>query len=139
MQLTTYSKLIGVAQDRTPTEMHVQLGNNEKVSLRVADFVHYHSIAQRRLETFANQPPEVSTGEPCGHCRILPRVGSLQGPRRHPGARPPIHGWYDRMVPFEVSIAILNHIDNSRLVLRQQLRHWAPFDGCTSKFVATSS
>src|SRR5712671_5016254 len=69
IQLTTYSKLIGVAQDRTPTEMHVQLGNSERVSLRVADFAHYNSIAQRRLETFANQPPEVSTGEPCGHCR----------------------------------------------------------------------
>ena len=69
IQLTSYSKLIGVAQGRTPTAMHVQLGNNERMSLRVADFVHYHSIAQRRLETFANQPPEVSTAEPCGHCR----------------------------------------------------------------------
>jgi predicted RecB family nuclease len=69
IQLTTYSKLIGVAQDCTPSEMHVQLGNNDRVSVRVADFIHYHSIAQRRLETFANQPPELSTGEPCGHCR----------------------------------------------------------------------
>jgi predicted RecB family nuclease len=34
IQLTTYSKLITVAQDRTPTDMHVQLGNNERVSLR---------------------------------------------------------------------------------------------------------
>src|SRR5262249_54805240 len=24
--------------------------------------------AQRRLERFVNQPPEASTGEPCGHC-----------------------------------------------------------------------
>src|ERR1700730_6726820 len=69
IQLATYSKLIGVAQGCTPTEMDVQLGNNERVSLRVADFIHSHSIAQRRLETFANRPPEVSTGEPCGHCR----------------------------------------------------------------------
>jgi predicted RecB family nuclease len=69
IQLTTYSKLIGDEQGRTPTEMHLQLGNNERVSLRAADFIHYHSIAQQRLETFANQPPEASTGEPCGHCR----------------------------------------------------------------------
>jgi predicted RecB family nuclease len=69
IQLTTYSKLIGDEQGRTPAEMHVQLGNNERVSLRVADFIHYHSIAQRRLETFVNEPPEASTGEPCGHCR----------------------------------------------------------------------
>lgn len=70
IQLTTYSKLIGSEQGRTPTEMHVELGNGERVSLRVSDFAHYHSIAQRRLETFANRPPEISVGEPCGHCRI---------------------------------------------------------------------
>jgi predicted RecB family nuclease len=70
IQLTTYSKLIGSEQGRTPTEMHVELGNGERVSFRVSDFAHYHSIAQRRLETFANRPPEISIGEPCGHCRI---------------------------------------------------------------------
>jgi predicted RecB family nuclease len=69
IQLASYSRLVGNEQGRTPSEMHVQLGNNDRVSVRVADFIHYHSIAQRRLETFANQPPEVSTGEPCGHCR----------------------------------------------------------------------
>jgi uncharacterized protein len=69
IQLTTYSKLIGKEQGRVPARMHVQLGNNERVSLRVSDFIHYHSIAQRRLETFGSRPPEVSVGEPCGHCR----------------------------------------------------------------------
>jgi predicted RecB family nuclease len=70
IQLATYSRLIGEEQGRAPVQMHVLLGNNKRVSLRVADFIHYHSIAQRRLETFAKQPPEVSTGEPCNHCRI---------------------------------------------------------------------
>jgi uncharacterized protein len=70
IQLTTYSKLIANEQGGTPTEMHVELGNGERVSFRVSDFAHYHSIAQRRLETFANRPPEISIGEPCGHCRI---------------------------------------------------------------------
>src|SRR3984893_10649930 len=50
--------------------MHVELGNGERVSLRVSDFAHYHSISQRRLETSAKRPPEISVGEPCGHCRI---------------------------------------------------------------------
>jgi predicted RecB family nuclease len=68
IQLTTYSKLIGNEQDRVPARMHIQLGNNERVSLRVSDFAHYHSIAERRLETFANRPPETSVGEPCAHC-----------------------------------------------------------------------
>ena len=39
-----------------------------------------------------------------------------------------IHGRYDRMVPFEVSIAILNHIADSRLVLLNNCGHWAPFE-----------
>ena len=68
IQLATYSKLIGIEQGRAPTRMHVQLGDGNRVSLRVADIVHYHSIAQRRLEVFANWPPEISAGEPCAHC-----------------------------------------------------------------------
>jgi 2-hydroxy-6-oxonona-2,4-dienedioate hydrolase len=39
-----------------------------------------------------------------------------------------IHGRYDRMVAFEVSIAILNHIENSRVVLLNNCGHWAPFE-----------
>jgi 2-hydroxy-6-oxonona-2,4-dienedioate hydrolase len=39
-----------------------------------------------------------------------------------------IHGRYDRMVAFEVSIAILNHITDSRLVLLNNCGHWAPFE-----------
>ena len=39
-----------------------------------------------------------------------------------------IHGRYDRMVAFEVSIAILNHITDSRVVLLNNTGHWAPFE-----------
>jgi 2-hydroxy-6-oxonona-2,4-dienedioate hydrolase len=39
-----------------------------------------------------------------------------------------IHGRYDRMVPFEVSIAVLNHIADSRLVLLNNCGHWPPFE-----------
>jgi uncharacterized protein len=70
IQLTTYSKLIGNEQGRMPQRMHIQLGNGERVSLRVSDFVHYHSIAECGLEMFAKRPPALSAGEPCGHCRI---------------------------------------------------------------------
>jgi 2-hydroxy-6-oxonona-2,4-dienedioate hydrolase len=48
-----------------------------------------------------------------------------------PGIEAPvllIHGRYDRMVPFEVSIAILNHIADSRLVLLNNCGHWPPFE-----------
>jgi pimeloyl-ACP methyl ester carboxylesterase len=39
-----------------------------------------------------------------------------------------IHGRYDRMVAFEVSIAILNHVADSRLVLFNNCGHWPPFE-----------
>jgi 2-hydroxy-6-oxonona-2,4-dienedioate hydrolase len=48
-----------------------------------------------------------------------------------PGIHAPvllIHGRYDRMVPFEVSIAILNHIADSRLVVLNNCGHWPPFE-----------
>jgi hypothetical protein len=38
-----------------------------------------------------------------------------------------IHGRYDRMVAFEVSIAILNHIATSRLALLNNRGHWPLF------------
>jgi pimeloyl-ACP methyl ester carboxylesterase len=39
-----------------------------------------------------------------------------------------IHGRYDRMVAFEVSIAILNHVTDSRVVLLNDCGHWPPFE-----------
>ncbi len=70
IQVAAYSKLLGIEQGRAPRHMHVMLGDNRRVSLRVSDFAHYHGVAQRRLEAFANRPPQSSVAEPCGHCRI---------------------------------------------------------------------
>jgi pimeloyl-ACP methyl ester carboxylesterase len=39
-----------------------------------------------------------------------------------------IHGRYDRMVAFEVSIAIVNYITDSRLILLNNCGHWSPFE-----------
>ena len=39
-----------------------------------------------------------------------------------------IHGRYDRMVPFEVSIAIINHIADWHLVLLNNCGHGPPFE-----------
>ena len=39
-----------------------------------------------------------------------------------------IPGRYDRMVAFKVSIAILNHITDSRLLLLKNCGHWPPFE-----------
>ena len=50
------------------------------------------------------------------------------GPVRHKAPVLLIHGRYDRMVPFEVGIAILSHIADSRLVLLNNCGHSAAFE-----------
>jgi hypothetical protein len=47
-----------------------------------------------------------------------------------------IRGRYDRMVTFEVSIAILNHVGDRHLVLLNSCWHWPPFEKpaeCTTR------
>jgi 2-hydroxy-6-oxonona-2,4-dienedioate hydrolase len=39
-----------------------------------------------------------------------------------------IRGRYDRIVALEVSIAILNYITDSRLILLNNCGHWPPFE-----------
>lgn len=39
-----------------------------------------------------------------------------------------IWGRYDRMCPFEIGIAALNHIDDSRLVVLNKCGHWPPYE-----------
>jgi 2-hydroxy-6-oxonona-2,4-dienedioate hydrolase len=39
-----------------------------------------------------------------------------------------IWGRYDRMCAFEIGIAALNHIDNSRLLLLNKCGHWPPYE-----------
>jgi predicted RecB family nuclease len=70
VQLATYSRLLGAEQGRMPAQMHVLLGNGQRVSLRVADFAHYHVVAQERLQQFGAAPPASSIAEPCGHCGV---------------------------------------------------------------------
>ena len=39
-----------------------------------------------------------------------------------------IHGRYDRMVPVEVGLAILNYVADSRLVVFNHCGHWPPYE-----------
>jgi len=70
MQLCVYSELISRLQGFRPVNMHLLLGNGEKRSFRVADFIHYYSRAKRRFEEYVNDLPAESYPEPCSHCRI---------------------------------------------------------------------
>jgi predicted RecB family nuclease len=48
--------------------MHIVLGDEQTVSLRVADLHYYFGVAQERFLAFFEQLPAISTGQPCGHC-----------------------------------------------------------------------
>jgi pimeloyl-ACP methyl ester carboxylesterase len=54
------------------------------------------------------------------------RTSHLVFRRRPQGGRHAVR--YDLMMPFEVSIAILNRIADSRLVLLNNCGHWPPFE-----------
>lgn len=71
IQLSVYSTLIAEVQGTLPHAMHVVLGDGSTATFRVQDFLHYCSIARRRLQTFVDdaRAERISTEpEPCGHC-----------------------------------------------------------------------
>ena len=68
LQLSVYSMLLAAEQGAAPEHMHVVLGDNEKVSLRVADIQYYFDVARERFEAFFAPLPTTSVGQPCGHC-----------------------------------------------------------------------
>lgn len=71
LQLALYADLLGDLQGRPPERAHLELGNGERVTLRLADYAAYARRARRRLEAFVADPPEtrpVRVGA-CAHCR----------------------------------------------------------------------
>jgi uncharacterized protein len=68
IQLSVYSELLGLVQERLPANIHLVLGDASQVSFPLAHFLYYAGLAQRRLESFVATPPSQSVAEPCGHC-----------------------------------------------------------------------
>jgi predicted RecB family nuclease len=68
LQLSVYSMLLAAEQGSVPEHMHIVLGDERKVSLRVADLQYYFGVAQERFQAFFDPLPVISVGQPCGHC-----------------------------------------------------------------------
>lgn len=68
IQLCVYADLLGAAQGIEPPQMHVVLGDGNRVSLRTSDVRHYYGVARGRFEAFVVAPDAASAAEPCGHC-----------------------------------------------------------------------
>jgi predicted RecB family nuclease len=68
LQLSVYSMLLAAEQGARAEQMHIVLGDDSMVSLRVADLHYYFGVAQERFEAYFEPLPASSTGQPCGHC-----------------------------------------------------------------------
>lgn len=69
IQLCVYCELLASKQQRQPHELHVVLGDSNKISLRVDEFKYYQKLASDRFEAFMNNPPAPpSSGDPCQKC-----------------------------------------------------------------------
>jgi uncharacterized protein len=68
LQLAVYSMLLATEQGAAPRHMHLVLGDERRVSLRVADLHFYFEAARQRLSSFVEALPANSLGQPCGHC-----------------------------------------------------------------------
>lgn len=67
LQLVLYSDFLSEVQGVAPEYAHVQLGNGERVTLRLADYAHYARSARRRLESFVADPHPTKP-IPCADC-----------------------------------------------------------------------
>jgi pimeloyl-ACP methyl ester carboxylesterase len=95
--------------------LNVHVDDASLVTDELVDYIHHaHTWSPAFLEARAK-----SISVPHDY---TPELASIKSPALL------IHGRYDRMVAFEISIAILNHIDDSRMVLLNNCGHWAPFE-----------
>lgn len=71
LQLVLYSDLLADVQGVMPEHAHIELGNGERVSFRLADYASYARRMRARLEDFVATRPETRPRRcaACGLCR----------------------------------------------------------------------
>ena len=69
LQLVLYSDLLAELQGVMPEFAHVQLGNGERASFRLADYAAYARHARARLEAFVGSPPDTQPKR-CSACDL---------------------------------------------------------------------
>ena len=105
----------------TPTEENVRLYltkhifDESQVTDELVDYIKYWHTWSPEFTEARNQTKNVAFD-----CR--PYMRDMKAPALM------VHGRFDRMVPFEVSIEMLSLMPNSRLVAFHQACHWTPFE-----------
>jgi uncharacterized protein len=70
VQLCVYSELVRREQGVLPEHIHVMLGDESEVKLRLRDFIFYCNRARYRFETFAGASEHETAAERCAHCGL---------------------------------------------------------------------
>ena len=124
--LEAANELVPVIRDRRPQVLitYDQIGNYGH-----PDHIQAHRVAMYATLLAGVPSYRRDLGEPWTVARVF--WCTMSKSRMLAGIQAPvllIHGRYDRMVAFEVSIAILNHVADSRVVLLNNCGHWPPFE-----------
>jgi uncharacterized protein len=86
LQAAFYSELVGEVQGHMPENMHLALGSQELLPLRVADYAAYARQVRRLLSSFtsidAQFPPTDTYPEPVEHCAVCRWRSVCQQQRR---------------------------------------------------------
>ena len=69
LQLGLYSDLLAAVQGPLPEHIHVKLGDGERATLRLADYIHYVRRLRQRLEAFVSSP-QSTRPEPASACDL---------------------------------------------------------------------
>jgi predicted RecB family nuclease len=77
LQLCFYSEEVGRIQGAVPREMHVLLGNGERVSFRPGEFAAYARRVEARVAGFLDEPP-LTEALPCGACGTCGFLGRCE-------------------------------------------------------------
>lgn len=69
-QLCIYSLLVALEQELEPERVHVVLGDNKRVTLKLNDFVHYVDAARERFHAFTSANERETESGRCPHCEL---------------------------------------------------------------------
>lgn len=68
VQLCFYSSLLGAIQGRVPDRMHIVLGDNQRQSYPVADYIRYFNALEKRFTAAVSRDIASSYPTPCAKC-----------------------------------------------------------------------
>ncbi len=70
IQLCVYSELLSYVQGNMPKEMHLYLGDNQRYSFKITDYIYYYNSTKEEFLKFIRSSNQDLYPEPCNHCDL---------------------------------------------------------------------